>query len=80
MVTNITHGSRDQSGIANHDGGAFDSTPLTPDEYRFFFAARLYGADHRDAHGYAAVGSLADASTDMRGAFRTLTSTQGGGA
>lgn len=57
---------------------AFDPAPLTSDEYRYLLAARRWGGDHRDAGGYAAIGSLPHASADMRGAFRTLT-TQGGG-
>lgn len=66
------------SNIPQPAADTFDPTPLSSDEYHYLLAARRYGSDHRDAHGYAAVGSLADASADIRGAFRALTSQVGG--
>lgn len=59
------------------EGPAFDREPLSSDEYRYLLAARRYGSDHRDHNGYAAVGSLTDASASMRDAFRVLTATGG---
>jgi hypothetical protein len=57
----------------------FDVTPLTSEELLFFAAAAAYGSDHRNHHGYAPVGSPADAAADMNTALVELTAAQAGG-
>jgi hypothetical protein len=48
--------------------------PLTDAERLYLFDAAAYGADHRNASGYARVGSFVDSAADMFGALAALTS------